>query len=126
MAMRTYQMYSAGNQANAANITILANGVLVGVSWGLSLDSAVDNAVIRAELSKSAASTVNTSGIQNQIVSFCWGTYVNQATAASIMDGTHMFLDAGLDFACRVGDVLYLNLTNAQGGACNCLVKVRE
>jgi hypothetical protein len=124
MQTRIYQLYSTASQANAANFTIIARGVLTAVKWVVSQDSLSDNALVSAELSFQQTSQLATTGAVGVVDSVVLFQNVQAAPVGQSFNSVNQ-LTNGLRIPVVPGNILYLNTSNS-GGAVKALVFVQE
>lgn len=122
MQTRTYQLYTALSQANAANIQIIAPGYIHGICWSAYMDATADNSALQAELSFQSASQLtvhNGLGIIDTIA-----VYANVGAAGSFR-GDNNKTCMGMYIPVGIGMIIYLN-TNAAGGIVRACIHVIE
>lgn len=106
--MRTYQLYSAASQANAASATMLSPGRIVAVDWSVYLNGTADNDTATAEVSFQQTSQLATNGAVG-IISFV-SIWMNSGAAGTAMGQVNVQRQCNVPV--RLGDVIYLNTSS--------------
>lgn len=107
--MRTLQLYGAGSATatSVASVTIPASARIVGVQVNLLLDSAVDNAIVRCELSKVPTNQIAVNGAIDPFLEV--GLESNFTTSGLAQTSVANFYP--VDVACRQGELVYLHVS---------------
>lgn len=106
MQTRTYQIYTAAAQSNAASALIIASGILTAVCWTVHSTNATDATNSISELSFMNAGQQTVDGAQGVIDHF---TYYQKFTTSGFAQTAAFKQCMGLYIPVAVGQRIYLN-----------------